>query len=138
MLLWRRCIEIDPASVGLADFGKPGDYFARQTGRWAKQYRASALTPNPDMLWLIDWLGEATPGDDGQIALVHGDFRLDNMIFHPERSEIIGLLDWELSTLGHPLADLAYQCMQWRLPHKGGMRGLGGLDRRALGPANRA
>ncbi len=125
--------QIDPAAVGLADFGKPGNYFARQSSRWAGQYQASALAPDANMLWLIDWLADNLPDDDGEIALVHGDFRLDNMMFAPGRAEIIALLDWELSTLGHPLADLAYQCMQWRLPYDGGMRGLGGLDRAALG-----
>ena len=128
-----RLHDIDPGAVGLEDFGKPGNYFARQTGRWAGQYRASAPAPRREMEWLIGWLEANMPGDDGQVALVHGDFRLDNMVFHPRRAEVIGLLDWELSTLGHPLADLAYQCMQWRLPHGGDMRGLGGLDRAALG-----
>ena len=125
--------DVDPAAVGLADFGKPGNYFARQTARWAGQYRASAAAPRPQMERLIDWLEANMPPDDGQIALVHGDYRLDNMVFSPEVPQVIGLLDWELATLGHPLADLAYQCMQWRLPHGGGMRGLGGLERGALG-----
>ncbi len=125
--------SLDPARIGLADYGKPGNYFARQTIRWAGQYRASAPSPRPDMERLIAWLEENMPEDDGQVALVHGDYRLDNMMFSAESESVIGLLDWELSTLGHPFADLAYQCMQWRLPHGGGMRGLGGLDRRVLG-----
>jgi aminoglycoside phosphotransferase (APT) family kinase protein len=125
--------EVDVARAGLADFGKPGNYFARQTDRWTQQYKASCVTPNADMDRLMAWLAEAVPDDDGQVALVHGDYRLDNMIFAPDRSQVVALLDWELSTLGHPLADLAYQCMQWRLPHQGGMRGLGGLDRASLG-----
>lgn len=125
--------DVDVAAVGLGDFGKPGNYFARQTARWTEQYRASARAPAKDMLWLADWLAEHMVADDGQVALVHGDYRLDNMIFAPDAPEILGLLDWELSTLGHPLADLAYQCMQWRLPNAGGMRGLAGLDRTALG-----
>ena len=124
---------VDPGAVGLGDFGKPGSYFARQTARWAGQYRASAAEPRPQMERLIAWLEASQPADDGQVALVHGDFRLDNMIIAPTGPRVIGLLDWELSTLGHPLADLAYQCMQWRLPHAAGMRGLGGLDRAALG-----
>ena len=124
---------IDPDAVGLGDFGKPGNYFARQCQRWSAQYRASALQVNPDMDRTVAWLAANLPRDDGQVALVHGDFRLDNMIFHPSEPRVIGLLDWELSTLGHPLADLAYQCSQLRLPHDGGMRGLGGLDRGALG-----
>jgi aminoglycoside phosphotransferase (APT) family kinase protein len=125
--------SVDISAVGLSDFGKPGNYFARQCGRWSAQYRASALVPSADMERTMTWLAANLPPDDGQIALVHGDFRLDNMIFHRSEPRVIGLLDWELSTLGHPLADLAYQCSQWRLPHVGGMRGLGGLDRAALG-----
>jgi aminoglycoside phosphotransferase (APT) family kinase protein len=125
--------SIAPQAVGLDDFGKPGNYFARQTDRWARQYRAAARQPRPDMDRLIAWLEAHLPEDDGQVALVHGDYRLDNMIFAPGAPEVAAVLDWELSTLGHPLADLAYQCMQWRLPHDAGMRGLGGLDRAALG-----
>lgn len=125
--------SIDPETIGLGDFGRPGNYFQRQTDRWARQYLASAPTPSPDILFLIDWLKERMPDDDGQVSLVHGDFRIDNMIFAPNAPRVIGLLDWELSTLGHPLADLAYQCMQWRLPHGGAMQGLGGTDRAALG-----
>jgi aminoglycoside phosphotransferase (APT) family kinase protein len=85
------------------------------------------------MVTLIDWLAAHLPPDDGQVALVHGDWRIDNMIFDPQSPEIMGILDWELSTLGHPMADLAYQCMQWRLPNRGKMRGLGGIDRAAHG-----
>jgi len=125
--------SVDVGAVGLGDFGKPGNYFARQTERWSGQYRASALTPNADMDFAIEWLAAHVPADDGQVALVHGDFRLDNMIFHPTEPRVIALLDWELATLGHPLADLAYQCGQWRLPHDGAMRGLGGVDRSGIG-----
>lgn len=125
--------DVGVAKVGLSDFGKPGDYFARQTDRWTRQYRASAVTPNDDMDSLINWLQANLPSDDGQVSLVHGDYRLDNMIFALDAPKVVALLDWELSTLGHPLADLAYQCMQWRLPHDAGMRGLGGIDRKALG-----
>ncbi len=125
--------SLNPTALGLTDFGRPGTYFARQTDRWTRQYLASAQTPDPRLLRLIDWLAAHQPPDDGQVALVHGDYRLDNMVFAPDAPRIIGLLDWELSTLGHPLADLAYQCMQLRLPHDAGMRGLGGLDRAALG-----
>lgn len=124
---------LDPAALGLADFGKPGNYFARQTERWAAQYAACTPAPLPDMRALIDWLGRNMPADDGQAALVHGDWRLDNLMIAPDGPAQRAVLDWELSTLGHPLADLAYQCMQWRLPHDAGMRGLGGLDRAALG-----
>lgn len=125
--------SVDPVAVGLGDFGKPGNYFARQTDRWSRQYRASEMVPSADMDRLIGWLAANLPNDDAQVALVHGDFRLDNMIFHPTEPRVIGLLDWELSTLGHPLADLAYQVSQWRLPHGSGMKGLGGLDRTVLG-----
>lgn len=124
---------LEPARIGLADYGKPGNYFARQTARWVSQYRASAPEPRPQMERLIGWLEANMVADDGQVSLVHGDYRLDNIMFCQDSEEVLGLLDWELSTLGHPLADLAYQCMQWRLPHGGGMRGLGGLDRGALG-----
>ncbi|MEM7300407.1 MAG: phosphotransferase [Pseudomonadota bacterium] len=124
---------VDPSAVGLADFGKPGNYFERQTTRWAKQYRASELDRIEDVHTTIQWLEDNMPADDGQVSIVHGDYRLDNMIFHKNEPRVIAVLDWELSTLGHPLADLAYQCMQWRLPHQGGMRGLGGMDRAAIG-----
>jgi aminoglycoside phosphotransferase (APT) family kinase protein len=125
--------RLDPGAVGLGDFGKPGNYFARQTDRWTRQYRAAEPQPLADMERLADWLAAHVPPDDGQVALVHGDFRLDNMIFHPAEPRVIGLIDWELATLGHPLADLAYQVAQWGLPRDGGLPGLGGLDRAALG-----
>ncbi len=125
--------SVDVDTVGLSDFGKPGNYFARQSDRWAKQFRASEMTPQPKVHAVIAWLEQNMPEDDGEISIVHGDYRLDNMIFAPDEPKVIALLDWELSTLGHPLADLAYQCMQWRLPHQGGMRGLGGIDRKAIG-----
>ncbi len=125
--------KVNVDAVGLGDFGKPGNYFARQTERWSEQYCATARQPSPQIERVMHWLAGNLPADDGQVALVHGDFRLDNMIFAPDAPVVIGLLDWELSTLGHPLADLAYQCAQWRLPHEGGIRGLGRLDRAALG-----
>ena len=125
--------DVDVAAVGLSDFGRAGNYYARQLDRWTRQYHASAPDPLPDMLALIGWLEETLPDDDGTVALVHGDYRLDNMIFAPQAPDIMGILDWELATLGHPLADLAYQCMQWRLPNDGKMKGLGGVDRAALG-----
>lgn len=128
--------DVDPAAVGLGDYGKAGDYFRRQHGRWWRQYQLSIDTPSRAMQAMAAWLELHLPISD-EARLVHGDFRLDNMIFAPagtgETPRIIGLLDWELSTLGHPLADLAYQCMQLRLPNGGHMPGLGGLDRAALG-----
>ncbi len=125
--------DIDVEAVGLADFGKPGSYFARQLSRWTSQYRASETATIREMDDLIGWLERELPADDGVVALVHGDYRLDNMVFAHDRPEIIGVLDWELSTLGHPYSDLAYQCMQWRLPHSSGFRGLGSVDRKAFG-----
>ena len=125
--------SVNVNDVGLSEFGRPGNYFARQTDRWAKQFRASELTPQPRVHVVIKWLEDNMPADDGEVAIVHGDYRMDNMIFAKDEPKVIALLDWELSTLGHPLADLAYQCMQWRLPHQGGMRGLGGIDRAAIG-----
>ncbi len=125
--------DVDVGAVGLADYGKPGNYFARQLDRWGKQYLASVDAPDPLMAGIMDWLAARMPADDGQIALVHGDWRLDNIMFKADTPQIEGVLDWELSTLGHPMADLAYQCMQWRLPNQGDMRGLAGIDRAALG-----
>lgn len=125
--------DVDIHAAGLADFGRPGSYFERQFSRWSKQYRASETGTVDDMERLLAWLEENGVEDDGVVALVHGDYRLDNMIFDAVRPDVIAVLDWELSTLGHPYADLAYQCMQWRLPHDSGFRGLGGLDRSALG-----
>jgi aminoglycoside phosphotransferase (APT) family kinase protein len=125
--------SVDVNAVGLADFGRPGHYFERQLARWTQQYAASEIDRDENIHQLIDWLGQHMPDDDGLISLVHGDYRLDNVVFSHDAHEILGILDWELSTLGHPLADLAYQCMQWRLPHEGGFRGLGGLDRAHLG-----
>ncbi len=125
--------NVDVEAVGLQDFGKPGSYFARQLSRWTKQYRASETQTISDMDRLISWLEEHLPEDDGQVSLVHGDYRIDNMIFSPNAPTVMAVLDWELSTLGHPLADLAYQCMQWRLPHDSGFRGLGGIDRTKTG-----
>ncbi|RBP17287.1 aminoglycoside phosphotransferase (APT) family kinase protein [Roseiarcus fermentans] len=124
---------IDVEAAGLADFGKPGSYFARQLQRWSEQYRASETARVADMERLIAWLGENVPADDGRVALVHGDWRIDNMIFAADAPELLAVLDWELSTLGHPFADLAYQCMQWRLPNAGAFRGLGGVDRGEAG-----
>ena len=123
--------QLQPNAIGLADYGRPGRYFERQIHRWTVQYRGSETEPLVAMEQLIDWLPAHLPSDDGQVSLVHGDFRLDNMIFD-ESGRVVALLDWELSTLGHPFADVAYQCAQWRLP-VGTLRGLRGVNRRALG-----
>nr|WP_323847293.1 phosphotransferase [Microbulbifer sp. GG15] len=126
--------SVDLEATGLSDYGKPGNYFERQFERWQGQYRASELQHIAAMDQLIDWLAGALPEDDGRVALVHGDYRLDNIMFHPTESRAIALLDWELSTLGHPFADLAYQCMQLRMPaESGNISGLMGVDRSALG-----
>jgi aminoglycoside phosphotransferase (APT) family kinase protein len=124
--------SVDINEVGLSDYGKPGNYFERQIGRWTKQYRAAETETIPEMEKLIDWLPKNMPVDDGRVSLVHGDYRLDNMIFHPTEPRIIAILDWELSTLGHPLADLAYQLMAWQFPREAGINGLAGLSREAL------
>jgi aminoglycoside phosphotransferase (APT) family kinase protein len=122
---------VDPVRVGLGDYGKPGNYFARQIARWSKQYVASETQPIESMHALMKWLPDHVPAVD-EVAVVHGDFRLDNMVFHPTEARVIALLDWELSTLGHPMADLSYNAMQWRLPVATG-RGLAGMDLAALG-----
>ena len=124
-------VNID--AVGLSDYGRPGNYFERQLSRWSKQYRASETEHIASMETLMTWLEQEMPEDDGTLSLVHGDYRLDNMMFHPTQPEVIALLDWELSTLGHPLADLANQCMAWMLPSEGRIRGLAGVDRTSLG-----
>ncbi|MDE2561833.1 MAG: phosphotransferase [Sphingomonadales bacterium] len=124
--------SVDHEAVGLGDYGKPGNYFARQIGRWSKQYLADELAGrDPDMDALVGWLPTAIPAGD-ETSLVHGDFRCDNMIFHPERPEVVAVLDWELSTLGHPLADFAYHAMMYSMPPDI-VAGLGGADPVALG-----
>jgi aminoglycoside phosphotransferase (APT) family kinase protein len=125
---------IDPAAIGLADYGKPGNYFERQVGRWTKQYLASVTEPIEAMDRLIQWLPTHIPPaarDDSQTSIVHGDYRLDNLIFHPTEPRILAVLDWELSTLGHAMADFSYHCMGWHIP-PGFFRGIGGADLAAL------
>jgi aminoglycoside phosphotransferase (APT) family kinase protein len=124
---------VDPAAVGLADYGRAGNYFGRQISRWSKQYHASATESNPAMERLIDWLPQHVPDDAGQpVSIVHGDFRLDNLIFHPHEPRVLAVLDWELSTLGNPLADFSYQCMSWHVEPEQ-FRGIAGLDWAKLG-----
>jgi aminoglycoside phosphotransferase (APT) family kinase protein len=123
--------SIDPADVGLADYGKPGNYFARQIDRWSRQYKASETEPIPAMDRLIEWLPHNVPPGD-ETSIVHGDFRLDNLIFHAAEPRVLAVLDWELSTLGHPMADLSYHMMAWRLSSDE-FRGLRGGDLAALG-----
>ncbi len=120
--------SIDIDSVGLSDYGKPGNYFERQLDRWTRQYRASETQTITAMNELIDWLARHQPEDDGRKVLVHGDYNPSNLIFHPTEPRILAVLDWELSTLGHPFADLAYLCMRMRLSE-----GLQNVDRAALG-----
>lgn len=125
--------DVDVEAVGLGDYGRPGNYFARQTHRWSEQYRQSETTTIPAMDRLIEWLPSNLPDDDGQVSLIHGDYRLDNVMFRADGHDALAVLDWELSTLGHPYADLAYQCMQLRLPRDVAIPGLGGIDRHAIG-----
>jgi aminoglycoside phosphotransferase (APT) family kinase protein len=123
------------AERGLAGYGKPGNYFERQIGRWSKQYVASITQPIVEMDQLMAWLPQHIPAmarDERLASIVHGDYRLDNLIFHPTEPRILAVLDWELSTLGHPLADFSYHCMGWHIP-PGSFRGIGGLDVVSLG-----
>jgi aminoglycoside phosphotransferase (APT) family kinase protein len=122
--------SVDYTAAGLGDYGKPGRYIERQVARWTLQYRASATETIDAVERLIEWLPQHIPADE-ETAIVHGDFRLDNAIFHPSEPRILAVLDWELSTLGHPLVDLAYLCMRYHLSAEQ-FRGLGGLDPAAL------
>ncbi len=127
--------SVDVTEVGLGSYGKPGNYFERQIGRWTKQYLASITEPIEAMDRLIEWLPAHIPAsarDDTQVSVVHGDYRLDNLVFDANEPRIIAVLDWELSTIGHPLADFSYHCMSWHIP-QGSFRGIGGLDHKALG-----
>ncbi|CDO38144.1 MULTISPECIES: phosphotransferase [Novosphingobium] len=125
--------SFDPEAIGLGDYGKPGNYFARQVGRWSKQYREDeAAGRDENMDAVIDWLEANMPEDDGASSVIHGDFRIDNMIFHPTEPRVLAVLDWELSTLGHPLADFAYHAMMYHMPPHI-VAGLAGADIAALG-----
>ncbi|WP_062731464.1 phosphotransferase [Sphingobium abikonense] len=124
--------RFDPETVGLGDYGRPGNYFERQIARWSRQYlEDKAAGRDPGMDRLIEWLPTAIPPGD-ETRIVHGDFRCDNMIFHPTQPRVLAVLDWELSTLGHPLADFAYHAMMYRMPPDI-VAGLGGADPRPLG-----
>ncbi len=123
--------RVDVAAVGLQDFGKPGNYFARQISRWSKQYQLSETDKVPEMDRLIEWLPQHIPAGD-ETTVVHGDYRLDNMIFAKDQPRVLAVLDWELSTLGHPLADFSYHCMSWHI-QPGAFRGIAGLDLASLG-----
>ena len=127
--------RVDVSAAGLDSFGKPGNYFERQIGRWSKQYQASVTEPIAAMDELMQWLPAQIPAsarDERQSRIVHGDFRLDNLVFHPSEPRVLAVLDWELSTIGHPLADFSYHCMSWHIPASV-FRGIGGLDLHALG-----
>jgi aminoglycoside phosphotransferase (APT) family kinase protein len=128
-----RLHTIDYAAIGLGDYGKPGNYFSRQISRWSGQYRASETGVVKAMDALIEWLPENIPEDESA-SIVHGDFRLDNMIVHPTEPRVIAVLDWELSTIGHPLADFTYHLMTWQMPQLGiGSVGLAGKNLTELG-----
>jgi len=127
--------QVDVKAAGLGGYGKPGNYFERQIGRWSKQYIASITEPIPEMDRLMEWLPAHMPAsarDESQVSVVHGDYRLDNLVFHPDEPRVLAILDWELSTIGHPLADFSYHCMSWHIPATMS-RGIGGLDIAALG-----
>ena len=127
--------KVDFKGRGLANYGKQGNYFERQIGRWSKQYTASITQPIAEMDKLMEWLPRNIPAmarDDSMVSIVHGDYRLDNLMFDAEQPRVIAVLDWELSTLGHPLADFSYHCMAWHIP-PGSFRGIAGLDFEALG-----
>lgn len=125
--------NVDLKAVGLDDYGPEGNYYRRQIDRWMKQYRASETSKIEPMEELMDWLDTAIPEEDGQRTLVHGDFRIDNMIFAPDRPAVAAMLDWELSTTGHPYADLGAVIMQWGMPAGKEGRGMAGINRAAEG-----
>lgn len=123
---------IDPASVGLEGFGRPGNYFARQVERWRRQYRASQTEESTEVDRLIEFLGATVPAQS-RTTIIHGDYRIDNLIYRADRPEVAAVLDWELSTLGDPMADLAYLALNWVTPHSATRASIGGLDHYALG-----
>ena len=127
---------VDPAAVGLGDFGRPGSYFARQLARWSRQWEESPTEDIPELDAVVDWLSAKLPPDDGRPSIAHGDFRLGNLMFHPTEPRVVGILDWELATLGDPLADLGFCCMTWHSsPDE--YSGVLGLDLAGLGIPSR-
>ncbi len=127
--------QVDVQAAGLADYGKQGNYFERQIARWSKQYTATVTEPIPEMDRLTEWLPvhlPATARDDSRVTVVHGDFRIDNLVFHASKPYVLAVLDWELSTLGHPLADFSYHCASWHISRAMG-RCIGGVDLAASG-----
>jgi aminoglycoside phosphotransferase (APT) family kinase protein len=126
-----RLHQYDPEKIGLSDYGRPGNYFARQIDRWTKQYRASETQTIEPMNRLIEWLPKTTPTQE-RVSVVHGDYRIDNMIFDADAPRVAAVLDWELSTIGDPLADFTYVLMNWSMPHEG-RSSLGGVDVASLG-----
>jgi aminoglycoside phosphotransferase (APT) family kinase protein len=131
-----RLHQVDWAGIGLADYGRPGSYFSRQVARWTKQWQMSGNAPNADIERLVQWLPANIP-DESATTICHGDFRLGNLMFHPTEPRVVGVLDWELSTLGHPLADVAFNCIAYHtLPSEYG--GIRGLDLPALGIPSQA
>ena len=122
---------VEYQAIGLTDYGRPGNYFVRQIGRWSRQYRASETEKIEAMDNLMAWLPENIPAGD-ETSVVHGDYRMDNLIFHPREPRILAVIDWELSTIGHPLADFSYNCISWHITPEQ-FRGIGGLDLTALG-----
>lgn len=130
--------KLDVDALGLSDYGKAGNFFSRQIDRWTRQYRATETHRIEAMEQLIAWLPEHIPAEpDPLVSLVHGDYRIDNVIFHPTEQRILAVIDWELSTLGHPQADFAYHLMSWHMP-QGALRGIEGLDLRSLGIPEKA
>ncbi|WAP69130.1 phosphotransferase family protein [Jiella pelagia] len=127
---------VDPQAVGLGDYGRPGNYFERQLARWSRQWQESPTSDIPELDELAAYLQGDLPADDGRVAIAHGDFRVGNLMYHPSEPRIVAVLDWELSTLGHPLADLGFCCMAWRTtPDEYG--GIAGLDHATLGIPSR-
>jgi aminoglycoside phosphotransferase (APT) family kinase protein len=129
-----RLHRLNPAAIGLESFGRPGNYFKRQISRWSQQYEATKNQDIPEMVRLIAWLPSAIPADDGRVSLIHGDYSFHNVMIHPTEPRVVAVMDWELSTIGHPLGDLTYHMMDWYRPEGVDMRGtLKGKDLKALG-----